>query len=96
MKQEANYYKSLIGTQVIDLDMNRKKIIRSIAFYSKDWKICLFSFKWGKGEYLLDINQLSIIKSQQLTFIGLAKLSVSMCVGKIAPNLCCAYVAINL
>ena len=35
MKHEKNYLKSLIGTQVIDLNMNRKGIIRSIAFHSR-------------------------------------------------------------
>ena len=61
------FYKSIVGVKAIDTVMNRKGIIHRIAFNSKDWKICWFIFKWEKGEYLREISQLSIIKSQQLT-----------------------------
>ena len=62
-----NYYKSLIGIKAIDKVMNRKGFINYIAFNSNDWEICWFSFKWEKGEYLREINDLSIINVQQLT-----------------------------
>jgi len=67
MTNEANYLKSLIGTQVIDLNMNRKGFIRSIAFHSKDWKICWFNFKWEHGEYLRQIDELKIFQPKQLS-----------------------------
>ena len=46
--------------------MNRKGIIRSIAFHSKDWKICWFNFKWEHGEYLRQIDELKIFQPKQL------------------------------
>lgn len=62
-----NYYKSLIGKKAIDKVMNRKGFINYIAFNSSDFKICWFSFKWEKGEYLREMKDLSIINSQQLS-----------------------------
>ena len=67
MINDANYLKSLIGTQVIDLRMNRKGIIKNIAFHSKNWEICWFNFKWEHGEYIREIEQLKIFQSKQLT-----------------------------
>ncbi len=64
--KNKNYYKSLIGTKAIDKFMNRKGVINYIAFHSKDWQIVWLSFKWEKGEYIREINDLSIIYSQQL------------------------------
>ena len=65
--ENKHYYKSLIGTKVFDLTMNRQGIIRSIAFHSKDWKICWFNFKWKHGEYLRQIDELKIFKGYQLS-----------------------------
>ena len=65
--ENKHYYKSLIGTKVFDLTMNRQGIIRSIAFHSKDWKICWFNFKWEHGEYLRQIDELKIFKAYQLS-----------------------------
>jgi len=65
--ESKHYYKSLIGTKVFDLTMNRQGIIRSIAFHSKDWKICWFNFKWEHGEYLRQIDELKIFKGYQLS-----------------------------
>ena len=65
--ENKHYYKSLIGTKVFDLTMNRQGIIRSIAFHSKDWKICWFNFKWEHGEYLRQIDELKIFKGYQLS-----------------------------
>ena len=65
--KNKHYYKSLIGTKVFDLTMNRQGIIRSIAFHSKDWKICWFNFKWEHGEYLRQIDELKIFKGYQLS-----------------------------
>ena len=65
--ENKHYYKSLIGTKAFDLTMNRQGIIRSIAFHSKDWKICWFNFKWEHGEYLRQIDELKIFKGYQLS-----------------------------
>ena len=65
--KNKHYYKSLIGTKVFDLTMNRQGIIRSIAFHSKDWKICWFNFKWEHWEYLRQIDELKIFKGYQLS-----------------------------
>ena len=46
--------------------MNRKGYIESIAFHSKDYSICWFNFKYDKGGYLMNIDELIINKPQQL------------------------------
>jgi sporulation protein YlmC with PRC-barrel domain len=61
------YYKSLIGSKVIDKRNNRIGYINNIAFLSKDYKICWFNFKYEKGAYLVHIDELTIINSLQLT-----------------------------
>ena len=61
------YYKSLIGTKVIDKRNNGIGYINNIAFLSKDFKICWFNFKYEKGAYLVHIDELTIINSYQLT-----------------------------
>jgi hypothetical protein len=67
MTNDEIYLKSLIGTKVHDLTMNRNGFIKSIAFHSKDWKICWFNFKWEHGEYMRQITELKIYKPKQLT-----------------------------
>jgi hypothetical protein len=47
--------------------MNRNGFIKSIAFHSKDWKICWFNFKWEQGEYMRQITELKVYKAKQLS-----------------------------
>jgi sporulation protein YlmC with PRC-barrel domain len=61
------YYQSLIGSKVIDKRKIRIGYINNISFLSKDFKICWFNFKYEKGAYLVHIDELTIIKSLQLT-----------------------------
>ena len=65
--KNKEYYKSLIGTKVIDKEMNREGYIKNIAFHSKDYSICWFNFKHNNGEYLIDIERIKVTVLKQLT-----------------------------